>query len=56
MICLIILIQRASNNESLLETLRQISVNEYGDALTPVEEKVLKIYEFICLNYIYDII
>ena len=35
--------KRANNNESLLETLRQISVNEYGDALTPVEEKVLKL-------------
>ena len=31
---------RASNNESLLETLRLISAKEYGDALTPVEEKV----------------
>ena len=30
-------------NKSLLETLRQISINEYGDALTPIEEKVLKL-------------
>ena len=35
--------KRASNNENLLDTLKQISKNEYGDTLTPVEEKVLKI-------------
>ncbi len=35
--------KKNSNNDDLLDSLRQISINEYGDALSPVEEKVLKI-------------
>ena len=35
--------KRGANNGDLLDTLKQISTNEYGDSINPVEEKVLKI-------------
>ncbi len=35
--------KRNAYNGDLLDTLKQISINEYGDALNAVEEKVLKI-------------
>ena len=35
--------KRPNNNDNLLDTLKQISINEYGDSLNSVEEKVLKI-------------
>ena len=35
--------KRANNNDNLLEMLKQISTNEYGDSINSTEEKVLKI-------------